>query len=144
MATKAFSQFLHDKYDKPARDAVMAYVKMKWGLDCKPNEDQYAVDLVVYRSGVPTGYIEVEVRNWNRCDYQTIHIAHRKAKLLQNNLPTLFFALTSDLTHAYWANASVIQNSPLIEVRNFEVPEGEMFYDCPISEFKYVDLTEPF
>ena len=142
--TKKFNQQLHDKYDPPARKAVTDWVKMKWGLECRENPNVYGVDLIVLREGKRVGYIEVEVRNWAYCHYPTIHVAHRKEKLFQQDLPTLFFALTQDLTHAYWCQAKVAKSYPLIEVKNFEVPNGELFFDIPVSQFKYVDLTEPF
>ena len=142
--TKKFNQQLHDKYDPPARKAVTDWVKMKWGLECRENPNVFGVDLIVLREGKRVGYIEVEVRNWAYCHYPTIHIAHRKEKLFQQDLPTLFFALTQDLTHAYWCQAKVAKSYPLIEVKNFEVPNGELFFDIPVSQFMYVDLTEPF
>ena len=144
MITKQFNQQLHDKYDPPARKAVTDWVKMKWGLECRENPNVFGVDLIVLREGKRVGYIEVEVRNWEYCHYPTIHIAHRKEKLFQQDLPTLFFALTHDLSHAYWCQAKIAKNYPLVEVKNFEVPNGEMFYDIPIERFKYVDLTELF
>ena len=142
--TKKFNQQLHDKYDPPARKAVTDWVKMKWGLECRENPNVFGVDLIVLREGKRVGYIEVEVRNWAYCHYPTIHIAHRKEKLFQQDLPTLFFALTQDLTHAYWCQAKVAKSYPLIEVKNFEVPNGELFFDIPVSQFNYVDLTDPF
>lgn len=141
---KQFNQQLHDKYDPPARKAVTDWVKMKWGLECRENPNVFGVDLIVLREGKRVGYIEVEVRNWAYCHYPTIHVAHRKEKLFQQDLPTLFFALTQDLTHAYWCQAKVAKSYPLIEVKNFEVPNGELFFDIPVSQFKYVDLTDPF
>lgn len=144
MATKQFNQALHDKYDPPAREAVTKYVKMKWGLDCRENPNVYGVDLLVYRAEKLAGYIEVEVRGWDYCRYPTIHIANRKAKLFQQDLPVLFFALTHDLIHAYWMKAELMKECPLIEVNNTQVPNGELFFDVPIKHFKYVDLTEPF
>lgn len=142
--TKKFNQQLHEKYDPPARKAVTDWVKMKWGLECRENPNVFGVDLIVLREGKRVGYIEVEVRNWAYCHYPTIHVAHRKEKLFQQDLPTLFFALTQDLTHAYWCQAKVAKSYPLIEVKNFEVPNGELFFDIPVSQFKYVDLTDPF
>lgn len=142
--TKKFNKELHDKYDPPARDSVTKWVKMKWGLDCIPNPNEFAVDLIVLREGKPVGYIEVEVRNWGFCHYSTIHLAQRKEKLFRQDLPVLFFALTQDLTHAYWCRAEKAVLCPLIEVKNFEVPQGEMFYDIPKEHFKFVDLTDQF
>lgn len=141
---KKFDQKLHDRYDPPAREAVTKWIKMKWGLDCIPNPNVYGVDLIVLREGSPVGFVEVEVRSWAYCHYPTIHLAQRKDKLFEQDLPVLFFALTQDLGHAYWCKAEIAKKFPLIEVKNFEVPNGEMFYDIPTTEFKYIDLTELF
>ena len=40
MQIKKFDQVLHDQYDPPARKAVSAWVKMKWGMDSKDNPDE--------------------------------------------------------------------------------------------------------
>jgi hypothetical protein len=144
MTTKQFNQALHDQYDPPARDAVTKWVKMKWGLECRENPNVFGVDLLVYRADKLVGYIEVEVRSWDYCHYPTIHVGLRKEKLFQQDRPVLFFALTHDLIHAYWAKALVIEGSPLIEVKNIEVPADELFFDVPVKHFKYVNLTDPF
>ena len=141
---KAFSQELHDIYDAPARRAVANWVKMKWGLDARDNPNKFGVDLICFRSDSPVGALEVEVRQEGFDQYGSIHVAHRKAKLFQEGLPTLFFALAQDLSYAYWVKADLIKDCPLIEVKNFYVPKGELFYDCPISIFKRAELTDLF
>jgi hypothetical protein len=143
-AGKRFDQALHDRYDPPARKSVSDWIKMKWGLECRENPNVYGVDLIAYRVGSPVGFVEVEVRSWNFCHHPTIHIAHRKAKLFRQDLPVLFFALTHDLSYAYWMKAELVEKCPLIEVKNREVPSGEFFFDVPVSWFKYVDLTQLF
>ena len=144
MKYKQFNQELHDICDPPAREAVTRWIEMKWGLQATPHPDKYAVDLVVHRSGKAVGYVEVEVRQPNLHQYETIHVAQRKEKLFQANLPTLFFVLTGDLTHAFWTKTEFVLAAPLIEVKNTVVSEGEYFFDVPRKLFKYVDLTEPF
>jgi len=146
MAYKKFSQYLHDACDPPARVAVSEYVKMKWGLDAKPNPNQYGVDLICYRNDKPTGYIEVEVRNWGDkfCPYDTIHIAERKEKLFNNDFKTLMFVVTYDFENAYWTTADQVKKAPLKEIPNRAVSKDEWFYDVPIHEWKLVDLTEKF
>jgi len=144
MITKKFNQALHDKYDPPARKAVTDWVKMKWGLECRENPNVYGVDLLVYRADKLVGCIEVEVRGWDYCHYPTIHIAHRKDKLFQQDQPVLFFALTQNLKNAYWMKAELVKGCPLIEVKNTEVSAEELFFDVPIKHIKYVDLTQLF
>ena len=144
MKYKKFNQELHDICDPPAREAVTRWIEMKWGLQATPHPDKYAVDLVVHRSGKAVGYVEVEVRQPNLYQYETIHVAQRKEKLFQANLPTLFFVLTGDLTHAFWTKTEFVLAAPLIEVKNTAVSDGEYFFDVPRKLFKYVDLTAPF
>ena len=144
MISKQFNQELHNKYDPPARKAVSKWIQMKWGLECRENPNVYGVDLIAYRAGNPVGFVEVEVRGWAYCHHPTIHIAHRKAKLFLQDRPVLFFALTHDLSHAYWLKAELVKKCPLIEVNNREVPSGEFFFDVPVSWFKYVNLTDLF
>jgi hypothetical protein len=141
---KPFNQYLHDVYDGPARKAVSNWVKMKWGLDARDNPNKFGVDLICFRSDSPVGALEVEVRQEGFDRHGSIHVGHRKAKLFQEGLPTLFFALAQDLSYAYWVKADSIEGCPLIEVKNFYVPNGELFYDCPISIFKRADLTDLF
>jgi len=141
---KSFSQHLHDIYDAPARKAVSDWCKMKWGLDCKDNPNKYGVDLIAYRSGSLVGALEVEVRQVGFDQFGSIHKAQRKDKLVLGNLPVLFFALTHDLSRAYWAKVSSLESCPLIEVPNKYVSKGELFYDCPIKLFKIAELKELF
>ena len=143
-AYKPFNQYLHDVYDAPARKAVSDWCSMKWGLDVRDNPNKFGVDLIAFRSNVPVGALEVEVRQVGFDQFGSIHIAHRKDKLFQEGLPTLFFALTQDLSRAYWVKANLIANCPLIEVHNKYVNKGELFYDCPIQNFKIAELTDLF
>jgi len=141
MQIKKFDQALHDKYDPPARAAVAAWIKMKWGFDALDNPDIYGTDLIIYRDGKKIGYAEVEVRQWNPCPYPTIHVPVRKKHMLE--VPkTLFFALTQDMTHAYWINGDKTLDFSTIEMR--DKTKHEAYYDVPKELFKYVDLTEPF
>jgi len=141
MQIKKFDQALHDKYDPPARAAVSAWLKMKWGYDTKDNPDIYGTDLIMGKNGKRVGFAEVEVRQWNPCPYPTIHVPFRKKHMLE--VPnTLFFALTHDMKHAYWIKGDVALSFPTIEMR--DDTKHEAYYDVPKSLFEYVDLTEPF
>jgi hypothetical protein len=137
MQIKKFDQALHDKYDPPARAAVTKWVQAAWNMQAKDNPDQYGVDLIAYRDGIQVGFIEVEVRNWSPCPFNTIHVPVRKKHMLE--VPnTLFFALTKDLGHAYW----ITGDKPLIykTVEMKDNTKHEAYYDVPKSLFNYVKL----
>jgi hypothetical protein len=137
MQIKKFDQALHDKYDPPARAAVTKWVENTWKLQAKDNPDRYAVDLIVYRDGIQVGFIEVEVRSWNPCPFKTIHVPVRKKNMLE--VPkTLFFALTQDLSHAYWITGDKPLTYETVEMK--DDTKHEAYYDVPKSLFNYVKL----
>ena len=140
MAYKEFDKELHDLYDKPAKDAVAAWASKAWNCSVTENIDRYGIDLVARREGVSVAFIEVETRVWSNtlCPFKTIHVAHRKRETLNNNLPTIFFAVTKDFKHGYWCNAKDLLASPVVEIKNREVLHGEMFFDVPIQKFYLV------
>jgi hypothetical protein len=142
MQIKKFDQVLHDQYDPPARKAVSAWVKMKWGMDSKNNPDIYGTDLILGRNGKRIGFAEVEVRSWYpTCPFPTIHVPVRKKHMLEAP-KTLFFALTQNMTHAYWIKGNAVLAFPFWEMK--DDTKHELYYDVPKHLFKYVDLTEPF
>jgi hypothetical protein len=142
MQIKKFDQVLHDQYDPPARKAVSAWVKMKWGMDSKDNPDIYGTDLILGRNGKRIGFAEVEVRSWYpTCPFPTIHVPVRKKHMLEAP-KTLFFALTQDMTHAYWIKGNAVLAFPFWEMK--DDTKHELYYDVPKHLFEYVDLTEPF
>lgn len=137
MRIKKFDQSLHDKYDPPARLAVSRWVKNQWNLEAKDNPDKYGIDLIVYRNNDKVGYIEVEVRSWNPCPFNTIHVPVRKKAMLETP-KTLFFALTSDLSHAYWITGDKCFKYRTVEMR--DDTKHEAYYDVPKSLFNYIKL----
>jgi hypothetical protein len=142
MKIKKFDQELHDKYDPPARAAVAAWIEMKWGLQALDNPDIYGTDLIVHRDNKPVGFAEVEVRQWeNHCPFNTIHVPVRKKHMLETP-KTLFFALTHDMSHAYWCKGITAMAFPFWEMK--DDTKHELYYDVPKHLFKFVDLRELF
>jgi len=142
-AYKPFNQVVHDACDPPARDAVIRYHESR-GKIAKPHPDKYMVDLVIENEFmVAVGYCEIEMREWNYVpkQYETIHVPSRKKKLVDNDLPTTYFVVSKSLKRAWWCNTKDILESPLVEVPNRVVKEGEYFYDVPKKKFKEVELA---
>jgi hypothetical protein len=132
MKHKPFNQAVFDVCDLPARNAVIGLVNRLWGLEAKPNENIYKVDLVI--EGI--GYAEVEMRDWFSCPFPTIHIPERKTKLFQNSMKTIYFVVSKDLKKCWYIDTDIILKSPLLEIQNKAVSQGEYFYDVPINLFK--------
>lgn len=138
MINKPFDPTLHEKYDEAGRTAVKRFMERRFGVVCKDNPDVYGVDLIGYWRGQPKYFIEVEVRQWEpACTHSTIHVAKRKQKLFNNELRTLFFALSHSTNFGYYIDSEYVMNQPCIEVQNKLVKRGEYFYNVPLSYFVY-------
>ena len=140
MQTKPFSQSLHDLCDPPARDAIIKYVKDTWDLKASYNPNQYGVDLIIERGNDVVGFAEIEMRDWDRCPFKTIHIPKRKDKLLYNNMPTIYFVVSRDIKRSWYIDSQLIKNSSVFEIPNRDVSQGEYFYDVPVYLFTEVSL----
>jgi hypothetical protein len=127
-----------EKYDGKGKNAVIRYMQSK-GCHCAPNDDIYGIDLLCTDLSNPdkSYKVEVEVRRWDNsgglCPYDTIHIPYRKEKFLSEKF--YYFIVTFDESHIYWTTSDAIKNSPIIEVPNQAINQGELFYNVPIDQF---------
>jgi len=140
MRTKPFNQAVHDICDPPAREAVKKYIKDTWDLNAWHNPDKYAVDLIIERNKEAIGYAEIEMRDWDHCPFNTIHIPKRKDKLFENNKRTIYFVVSKSIKKAWYVDSQLIKNSSVREIPNKEVSQGEYFYDVPIKLFTQINL----
>jgi hypothetical protein len=138
MVRKPFEQDLFDAFDAPAKQAVSKYIESVSDVLVQSNPDQYGVDLLIIKGDKILGEAEVEVRQWIECRFSTIHVLQRKQKYFSDR--TLFFALAKDLKSAHWIETNKIDRHPLIEVSNYKVASGELFFDVPINEFVRIEL----
>ena len=138
-ATKQFDKTLSDENDQRSRDIVKKFMQANWNVVAY-DFLTYEIDLIVKRNQTWVAFVEVEVRYWSNelCQYRTIHVAKRKQKLLNQNLPVVFFAVTKSLKYGYWCKAKDVLSSPIIEIKNKYVANNEYFYDVAIEKFKLV------
>lgn len=141
MKTKPFNQEVHDACDPIAREAIINFMAKNWNRTAYPHPNKYKVDLVVENEFmVPVCYAEIEMRDWDFCPFDTVHVPSRKKKLVNNDLPTLYFVVSRGLQYAMWCKGEDIVASPLREVPNKAVATGEYFYDVPKNCFKHILL----
>ena len=138
MVRKPFEQDLFDAFDAPAKQVVSKYIESIFDVLVQSNPDQYGVDLLIIKGDKVLGAAEVEVRQWIECRFNTIHVLQRKQKYFGDR--TLFFALAKDLKSAHWIETDKIDKHPLVEVSNYKVVSGELFFDVPINEFVRIEL----
>jgi len=141
MKTAKFNQAVHDACDPPARIAITQYVKDVWNLTAVEYK-LYKVDLLIQNSdGKSIGYAELEMRDWEDCPYNTIHIPQRKKKLFNNDMRTIYFVVNRSLTRAWYVDTNIITEQPLREIRNTRIADGEYFYDVPKGLFLEINLN---
>ena len=142
MLNKQFNTELHEHYDEIGRLRAYKLFKQLYGIELIDNPDEYAVDLIAIKNNKIVGYVEVEVREaWDGVFlYDTLNIPSRKKKLLTNNLPTALVAFNKQGTFCFICKDTVVLASPLIEVKNKYIPNGEFFYKVPVDKIRLITL----
>lgn len=146
--TKEFSQELHDANDPRGRVTAKKWLPI-WLNRCYRAEDhfhQMEVDLdLIDINGELYAYSEVEVRGkdaWpgHYFERETLHIPARKDKFLGLPYPMVYVAMNWMLSSAFLVRDREIIKWPLRVVPNKFVPDGEEFYDVPVSRLRFEDL----
>lgn len=136
---KQFDPVLFEENDARARAAVAGALSTD-GVWCRPNDDRYGLDLLVYAGYRHTHYIEVEIKRvWldthDSFPWSTVQVPERKRRLAEaTRKPVEFWILRSDLKFAVIIPEEALVGSPLVEVPNRLVSSGEKFFQVPVSE----------
>ena len=131
---KRFSKSLHSENDTPARAAAMRYWKAL-GYNVYENANNHIPDLTIETENARF-YSEVEVKRiWKgeTFQYDTLQIPERKRKYTGLDLPCTFMVFNNEQTHVFLCESSTLVTSPIVEVPNKFVPEGELFFQVPIN-----------
>lgn len=135
---KPFDKALFDRNDERGREAVKRWLLTK---GCVGHDFfKYDVDLIIKKGDKWMGFAEVEVRSWDLCVFNTIHVAKRKEKLLRNAMITYMFVCGNSLEFGYYCTAKEVLSSPLVEVPNKYVRSNEHFYNVPLASFTQIRL----
>jgi len=92
-------------------------------------------------------WIEVEIKHgWKEGEFPfaTIHLPERKEKFCKERLPVIFCILSKDLKRAAIFGKKTVLQAEKVEVPNRLVQSGEMFFDIPLSEVRFVEIGSPF
>jgi|ETNvirenome_6_85_1030632.scaffolds.fasta_scaffold11322_3 hypothetical protein len=147
MVRKSFSKALFDENDPQARNAARD-LAATFGLDeIIENSNQYGIDLLGMTKGKISVGIEVEVKHgWSGGDFpfSTIHLPERKEKFCNLDIPVIFCILSKDLKQAAIFGKRTVLNAEKVEVPNRFVKSGELFFDIPVSEVRFVEIGTPF
>ena len=140
-SSKKFSPELHAENDGPAKEAVLAYIRKRWGKECKEG-GKYDVDIQIYEYGQLIGFAEVERRpDWTaEFPFPTVNIPFRKRKFFVLDLPTIMFSVNHNCDHALWCRSDIILDSLVVENKNKYVKANEQFFSVPLRYWKLVCL----
>lgn len=134
---KRFDKDLFTENDSPARLAGIRYWSAL-GYIAAPNYDKYGPDLIVITDS-ERFYSEVEIKRvWSgeAFQYDTLQIPERKHKFAGLDLPCTFMVFNNEQTLVFLCESSTLVTSPIVEVPNKFVPEGELFFQVPIKRVK--------
>lgn len=136
---KPFDPQLYAENDDAKLIAVAWLIGRGWAADINP--DQYGIDIVA-RKGLKNLKLEVEVKhNWAEGEFKfpTVHIPKRKLKFAEQP-DSWFMVMRADRKVALVCSGESILKSPLAEVSNKLVAEGEQFFQVPLANFTKVEL----
>lgn len=140
---KGFDEGLYKENDSRAVAAVLQYL-LDQGLYGRINEeDIYGPDILMYSGYKKVSYIEAEVkRGWHGSifPFSTVQVPERKLKFTRKRLPVEFWILNSDCTSAVIIPDYALTSSPLVEVPNSMISNGEKFFQVPLDQCNVISL----
>ena len=136
---KAFEQEQWELFDAPAKNVVTKFW-MDLGYECIEKYNDYGIDLLVKGTGKEFG-CEVEVKlGWHGpgLNFPTLQICSRKKKFMSP--PSMFIVINNSLTHGAVVGSKLVLQSPIIEVKNMTVQDGQRFFDIPAENINVINL----
>ena len=142
---KAFSNSLYNKYDAPARNALVFHLE-KQGHTILKNEENFNVDVVSEKEG-KAYFNEVEVKTAWRGDWNTnwreIRLPERKQRLLDKHEgkgDLNFYIFRPDFKQAWLIRHTQLTQESLREAHGPYIKKGEQFFHIPFTEAELVTL----
>jgi hypothetical protein len=138
-----FNQEHYEAYDQKAKDVLRNYLDEK-GIYSRIQED-YGPDI----KSVQEVFHEVEIKNswkeeWPE-NWRSLHIPARKKKYMAdgkgNTQRVIFWVLNHFCDKAWTIDGKNLGDELIESIPNGRYPEGEYFYNIPISELKLVKFN---
>jgi hypothetical protein len=138
---KPFEQDLYDRFDNPAKAALVILLEREGHVIPNLTEDFYA-DIVSTKDGV-TYYSEAEVkRGWDSewpDTWSEIRIPERKTRLLKKyDYNVTFYVFNKDINMCWCIRGSQMTENTLREAKGRYIRKGEQFFHIPYTEAELV------
>jgi len=144
MTYKPFEKDLYDKYDSPAKDALISYLEQE-GHSIKNTVENYHADVTSTRKGA-TYYSEAEVKaSWKEQwpeSWAELRIPARKARLLKRHSIITFFVFRGDCKECWIVKGEQLTAETLKQAYGPNIRPGEMFFHIPVEEAKLIRHDE--
>ena len=148
---KRFDPVAYKQSDNKAKKCITKYLT-SIGHTVLDTEENFGVDLTSTLENIVYNH-EVEMKHMWEGDWPTvwkdINIPFRKNRLIVqvfDNDPLAnfyFYIIRGDCEVAWKMDATIVKDSPVVEVPNRAVREGEYFFKVPVDKAEHIWLEEP-
>ena len=148
---KRFDPVAYKHSDNKAKKCITKYLT-SIGHTVLDTEENFGVDLTSTLENIVYNH-EVEMKHMWEGDWPTvwkdINIPFRKNRLIVqvfDNDPLAnfyFYIIRGDCEVAWKMDATIVKDSPVVEVPNRAVREGEYFFKVPVDKAELIWLEEP-
>ena len=140
---KPFEQHLYDKYDNPAKKALISLLE-RTGHNIKRVSENFYADVVTEKDG-KTVYSEAEVKTAWREDWpetwQHIRVPERKKRLLQKyNYNVNVYVFSNDLSKCWLIKGSQLTDDTIRPATGRNIREGELFFHVDYHDAELITM----
>ena len=140
---KPFERHLYDRFDNPAKAALISLLEEQ-GHSIPNLKENYYADVESVKDGI-THYSEAEVKQAWEIDWPTdwaeIRIPERKIRLLKRyNYNVTFYVFNKLIDRCWKITGQQLKQCEIKEAKGRYIRKGEMFFHVPYKEAELVIL----
>ena len=140
---KPFEKHLYDRFDNPAKSALVSILE-KEGHEIPNLKENYYADVESTKGGV-VYYSEAEVKQgWIETwpsDWKEIRIPDRKMRLLKKyDYNVTFYVFNNSIDRCWRITGEQLKNCDIKEAKGRYIRKGEMFFHIPYTEAELIEL----
>jgi hypothetical protein len=140
---KPFERHLYDRFDNPAKAALVSLLEDQ-GHSIPNLKENYYADVESIKDGI-TQYSEAEVKQaWETewpTDWHEIRIPERKIRLLKKyNYNVTFYVFNKFIDRCWKITGKQLKECEIKEAKGRYIRKGEMFFHVPYKEAELVIL----
>lgn len=143
---KRFDRKLYEENDRLAKEnTIKIFNKLRKKFVIEENTKKTCVDLKVFHKEEHKFNVECEIKRvWKEDEfpYDSVQFPKRKTKFAKLDKPTLFIMFNKDLTSYCAVTSGDLLSSPVKEVPNRYVYQGEEFFQVNLENAHFNNLNK--